>query len=148
MTTTTRMFMPTQYQNGGQGTTTNGGTASTQPGWPKGGGGGAGINSTNTVGNGGVGNPRVTTWALYPGYTANSGSSAGVRDGGNGDTVNFVYGNGGGGGASALAAVGGNGGNGGFPGGGGGGGSASENGFNSGAGGTGGNGVAVITTYF
>ena len=148
MTQTTRMFAPTQYQNGGQGTISNGTTASGQPGWPKGGGGGAGISSTNTTGNGGVGNPRITTWAQYPGYTPNSGSSAGVRDGGNGNTVNFVYGNGGGGGASALAAVGGNGGNGGFPGGGGGGGSASENGFNSGIGGTGGNGVAVITTYF
>jgi hypothetical protein len=148
MTQTTRMFMPTQYQNGGSGAVTNGSTASPQPGWPKGGGGGAGIPVGNTVGNGGVGNPRVTNWAVYPGYTPNSGSSAGVRDGGNGDTVNFVYGNGGGGGASALADVGGNGGNGGFPGGGGGGGSASENGFNSGVGGTGANGVAVITTYF
>jgi hypothetical protein len=148
MTNTTRMFMPTQYQNGGNGSTLNGTTSSPQPGWPKGGGGGAGINTSDSVGNGGTGNPQITNWAKYPGWTPNSGSSAGPLDGGNGDTVNFVYGNGGGGGASSLTANGGNGGNGGFPGGGGGGGAAAENTYNSGAGGTGGDGVAIITTYF
>jgi hypothetical protein len=148
MTTSTRMFMPTQYQNGGNGTTQNGTTSSTQVGWPKGGGGGAGILSSNVTGNGGNGNPIVNNWAQYPGHTLNSGSAAGVRDGGNGNTINWIYGEGGGGGASALSDVGGNGGNGGFPGGGGGGGSASDNSYNSGAGGTGGDGVAIITTYF
>ena len=105
---------------------------------PTGGGGAAGITSTNGQGTGGEAGGAV-------GVVTRSGAGAGV----NGGSVGLVgFGGGGGNGGTNAGGAPQKGGDGGNDGGGGGGGGGGVNGTSSGAGGKGGAGLVIVRTYF
>ena len=132
-------------------TTSTAGAGSSSQAGGAGGGGGGGVSTTPAFTNGGLGRNSFGSFinpSDVPGGTTDGAS------GGNGQSVDANYaqgGNGGGGGAGSINAAnsGGNGGNGGnYGGGAGGGGAALDTNASSGTGGIGGAGIVVVTTYF